>query len=116
MNWKRGLLRLWVLASAVWIIGAGSLIRADTIVMDFAAKTYDRLSITATPDGPWLNHRPDYANFTPPQRVALATARHRLAQHRLANMSAFLLLPSIGTLAVGAAGIWVGRGFRKTEI
>lgn len=114
MNWKRGLFRLWVLASVIWIVGAGTWLRADTFLAEYVAKTSDRLSITAVPDGPWLNYRQEYVKFTPPQRVALAKARQRRAQAELLSVASILLLPSLAAFAIGAAGVWVSRGFRGT--
>lgn len=56
---------------------------------------------------PWLDHRQDYANFTPSQGAALAEARYRIAQALFLWVPDVLFLPCRRAHALDVADLCV---------
>ena len=131
-NWRRGLFRLWIAASFVWLVGAGAFLQED-IRREFSvlmtAKVYNeedarRLAAyvmcqrqarsksgqeasSASP-GSW-KAAPLVCEFP---RASLGPLRQR-AQGDLIIFASVLLLPPILLFALGWAGLWIMRGFRS---
>jgi hypothetical protein len=94
MNWKRGLLRLWVVAAVLWVAVAFYSENPIQKVFDVYAQS-------------------DWVNFTPEQQEALANAKARVVRADLLDFSVSAFIPPLLLLALGYIGLWVGRGFRK---
>jgi hypothetical protein len=91
MNWRRGFIRLWLVASAVWIIITG-------IVFSFPKSLIDAMSWRAPGQG---------------QSIKLSTLEAHIAA--TANLRGFALygmgLPVLA-LVLGIVIWWIHRGFR----
>ncbi len=93
-NWRRGLFRLWIAASFLWMVGAGAVfqkvIRRDvsTLMMDRPPGAFDEYPIVDD----------------------------LIAQENLMFVASVILLPPILVLALGWAGLWIVRGFRSYMI
>ena len=98
MLWRRGLFRLWVVISVLWLIVAGAFATMD-----------------------WRNHQmpiePQYCKeIEPPERVAnceksQAEGRVEVASRRQITV-AVVFAPPLVTLVLGLALWWVEIGFR----
>ncbi len=112
IDWRRGLLGLWIAAGIVWLVSAGALlqveIRRDVSTLMSAELRLDtdpahwaQLNASGLGYGEWIYHfEPDYA------------ARDA-AQGNLINAASILLLPSLLVYAIGWAGLWTWRGIRS---
>jgi hypothetical protein len=83
MNWCTGLLRLWLVATAIWLVSVAWLER------DATTDLWDDITNL---DFVWLS---------------------QWVSHVLPDLAGLLFIPPIATLAVGASLIWAFRGFRK---
>lgn len=88
IEWKRGLLRLWIIFSVVWVSGSLWLI-------------YPQNCFVA--DGPWN----DYKTVSP--KVA--------CNQEIKNLGAIAFIPPLGLLIIGTSFVWAFAGFtpRKTS-
>jgi hypothetical protein len=102
MNWKRGLLRLWIFATVIWIAGIGALAvidwreylhRAPHIVDPFQPRQSNMAGTPVLPD----DLRSSGSTTVPPPPYLLYVV---LA----------LGLPAC-VLAIGTGGYWVAKGF-----
>ena len=90
INWRRGLFRLWIAASVVWLVGTGALLQEDI--------RGDVSTLTAEPPA------------NPPPRSTLVIVIE--ARKHLTFAVSVILLPPILLFALGWAGLWIVRGFR----
>lgn len=103
MNWKRGLLRLWVIASVLWLLLAA----AGVAVISYKEKpqeqhlTEEQLAdcIMNEETSPWCKYA----------KVEFVTVWEPPPWHILASLALAPLL----LLGIGSAGYWVARGFRS---
>jgi len=112
LDWHRGLFGLWIAASIVWLVGAGSVMQKDIrrdvsslmsaeLQLDTDPAQWTQLNAPGLGYGEWIYHfEPDYA------------ARDA-AQGNLIHAASVLLLPSLFLFALGWAGIWTWRGIRS---
>jgi hypothetical protein len=93
INWRRGLFRLWIAASIVWLVGGGVLsqeiVRRDVSTL-----------MTAEAD-------------LPPLPPGFELDRVKLARSNQTFIASAILLPPIFALALGWIGLWIARGFRS---
>ena len=131
INWRRGLFRLWIAASLVWLLGAGAVmqkeIRSEVFWLTGDAGeevvpqhwTFDEV-MTA------LRAADEAGNVEDARRLAVIAARLRVeplltqvgwaresAQERLIVLMIVLWLPPILLFALGWTGLWIVRGFRS---
>jgi len=94
INWRRGLFRLWIVASVVWLVGGG--VAYEGIIRREGAQLVAYVGLTDT----------DMALFEgfeimPPDWSILTF------------VASVILLPPILLFALGWAGLWIVRGFRS---
>ncbi len=137
MNFRRGLFRLWIVASFVWLVSNGVVLQKD-IRRDVATLRQPVLSVQLIPleppaaKGVVRKLQPDeelraqtemderrarLRRLQEELRVQTETdelrARVQLAQSNLMLAASILLLPPILAFALGWAGLWIVRGFRS---
>lgn len=103
MNWRRGLFRLWLALSFAWAIFAA--------VSWYQAVWIPSLGVNAClkarTDNPALGNVfdcfPDQNMFSD------------LAGANIPNLVAFMFGPPLVIFVVGAASLWIGRGFRNSN-
>ena len=111
MNWKRGLFRLWVVATAVWLVGS-AFILAD----DFTA-TMKVSETSGIPIG-----RNEYTCLMNKDACPNFVTRWETAPNWGARIGALLVLfaPPIVVPLVGWALVltatWIARGFRQGRV
>jgi len=129
---RRGLFRLWIVASFVWLVSAGALfqkeIRRDVSVLTTEApqvagtagpKWYEQDAIVSQAErDEYLSHipalPPGYVLDNPPwEDSGIQADRAQGAQDNLMLSAIVLLLPPILAFALGWAGLWIMRGFRS---
>jgi hypothetical protein len=97
MNWKRGLMRLWLVLVCVWLVFVVWL-TLDVFVMH--PQTIESCAEARTLDpslgSPWR-----------------CIEYGRPLFERLANYAALAVLPPIGVLIAGIVGSWIVLGFSK---
>jgi hypothetical protein len=93
MNWTRGLLRAWMIVAGIWVAGV-----ASVVVMTVRnAPRAEAPAISATAEhGPWEAYQP-----SPSPRVNFAA------------VGVTALGPPAVLFALGLAGVWIARGFRR---
>jgi hypothetical protein len=104
MNWTRGLLRLWLVLSILWICAAGLAAifvwNSDARLRASAAQLAER-EAECGPDapnrGPWCNYADVERAYPAPFLV----------------YTSFVLGPPIALFVLGWTGLWVARGFRE---
>jgi hypothetical protein len=87
MSWQRGLFRLWLVGSILWIC----------VVVWIA---YDRISTVVR-----LRAAPDYTPFGTPRPISAFVWDYSL----------YALVPVLGSLALGLAVAWITTGFRADK-
>ena len=121
INWRRGLFRIWIAASLVWLIGAGALMQKE-IRRDVSAL------MTAEIQAPkrTSESRPKTRSLIELERRAaeqgqtlekflIESAAQQAAEQaqNLTFAASVILLPPILLFALGWAGLWIVRGFRS---
>lgn len=98
MNWERGLLRLWLLISVLWIIGAGAIVYDELVE---SLRTWFELGVflpePSPGDGTGEGGSIDYL-----QRTATF--------YRIGALAALLFGPPAGALLLGVAIGWIFGG------
>ena len=124
MNLHRGLFRVWIIASFVWLVSAGALLQKD-IRRDVSTLMADRpAEITQNKTLPTpLTPPPGFVLENPSEidklRASLLAGTEdtrtpsQRAQNNLMLSAGVLLLPPILAFALGWAGLWIMRGFRS---
>ena len=122
MNWKQGLLRLWIVAALLWMVGSG------TIVWDDLVQRTTKFEVTAPDQRHWLIvtygdvsavQVLEWAKKRPTEEVASLPQASFLEYNKplplLSRTRPFsiLLLPPLAILLLGCVGYWVASGFRK---
>ena len=113
INWRRGLFRLWIAASFVWLVSAGALLQED-IRRDVSTL---RLPVSSFPEGATLIEPPAakrvVRELQPDEEIFVTVLMSQRAQGNLMFAASVLLLPPILAFALGWAGLWIMRGFRS---
>lgn len=136
MNWKRGLIRLWLLASIAWsafAVSEGWREAAEDCAnaQYYASKLHPECSeFLRFLDGEegCKQHRQSLSNLTPGAQAAVIAAQKTIADDgcRMDAMAwavaedaapqvALFIGASLALLVTGAALAWVVRGFRREE-
>ncbi len=89
INWRRGLFRLWIAASFVWLVGAGALLQGEM------RRDVETLMTAALQP--------------PPAFLGAPWEKYEL----IVFASGVLLLPPLFAFALGWAGLWIVKGFRS---
>jgi hypothetical protein len=115
MNWARGLFRLWLVLSLLWI-GAVAWIERDGLCW---ASPGERRVEARTAVGPLVLARIDETllegTFNSLIDCLPSRGRASIWWHGRESMLLVLLGPPAGAFVVGCALLWVGRGFRLTR-
>lgn len=85
MNVQRGALRLWCVASLLWVAGSAWWLDLDCALGDWSA--------------PWCGLLADFGHYLPSDYWRLAM---------------IVLAPPAAALGLGASAVWVSRGFRPS--
>jgi hypothetical protein len=123
MNWMRGLLRLWIILSLIWIAMIlvmtqpwnAFMVAPATAIPAAPAPKENRFSefIDET-EGPRPRYQADGSpELTAEQAVAVNAARGRLAFDGAVRVALAALLPPALLLLLLVAGRWVALGFRE---
>ena len=103
MNWRRRLLRLWVIASACWIILVGGVTYQEVWISRQVA-----MEQTACADARGANPALGNPFDCFDSQVKLIPLGPTLARYAV-----LAIVPVVGTFALGVAGAWVISGFRQ---
>jgi hypothetical protein len=112
-NVTRGLLRLWIVVSVMWAVGAGSVVWWEEI----GARHLSELGTKQCDPPDWVfNSRtqeclPEWALQM--KEPSDPDAYLRVQRNVLGYAALAALLPPIAVLIIGASLVWVVRGFRS---
>ena len=122
INWRRGLFRIWIAASFVWLVGAGAVWQKD-IRQDVSRLMTAEIQTVTDPTTlmPWERNWEEAPRVgeTVYDRLQARLIREewarrvRAAPGKLMVAASVLLLPPILAFALGWAGLWIVRGFRS---
>jgi hypothetical protein len=98
MNWRRGLLRLWLVLSLCWTVPA--------VVLEWD----DLTSHVVTKD---LAKWSDEALLKAHRGETLSVSDYRADWPRRLAAGSMIIGPPIAALLLGYALLWAGRGFRR---
>jgi hypothetical protein len=102
MNWSKGLLRLWLVLSCVWVCVTGV---AATIIWNNNAPARESAAH-------WARHEAECRTAGAPKSGAcLLQARDRLYPIPNAVYLAVVVVPPLALLVFGWLALWVARGF-----
>ena len=122
MNWRRGLLRLWLIASVFWIIGVSWFGYANVIMPRNKAASENACFEARRLDAALGNPFDCFAGNTTPAPLAgfiADTPRRVIAFDDLIPLSAYwhyipiAFLPVFVVLILGMATGWIFAGFRR---
>ncbi len=124
IDWRRGLFRLWAVASFVWLVIAGAFVQ-EGIRWDVSTLMTDRPAAEE-----WIDSRPlreqilracrdeprDKRGCRKKERSAEERKKARAQQAQRAQVSLMfsaivLLIPPVLLFALGWAGLWIMKGF-----
>ena len=108
-NSKRGLVRIWIVLSALWFIIAGAFTRIDVSFSRY-------LRFREIRDGSLV--QPDSSTLTPRQWELLTTAEGRTLQDALPVFLedlSFVALPSLILLIAMIGGLWIMNGVLDSQ-
>lgn len=112
MRWTRGLFRLWLVLSLLWI-GAVAWAERDTLCW---TSSNDRRVEAVVTDGPLVLARLDETLFEESYRSlidCLPPRGHVVDWWRSREPALLVALgPPLGAFVLGCVLLWVGRGFR----
>jgi hypothetical protein len=101
MNWRRGLFRIWIVISALWLLGTAAVAFTDTGIPSLTKDCRELLKFEDVKTGQKLG----------PHEVAQCDDQWRKERMRLI---AIALGPPVTLLIVGLVLGWVRSGFRKS--
>ena len=118
INWKRGLLRLWAVASVLWV--GVAFYSNDTV-----QRVQDAYAVAAfDPDANNIPPLPQGAITLPPlpagaismdDRPSAAAPLKPSIWPPLFDFAKLAFIPPLLLLALGYIGLWVGRGFKRSN-
>ncbi|QFT99974.1 hypothetical protein FIU85_21820 (plasmid) [Roseovarius sp. THAF8] len=123
MNWKTGFLRLWIVASAIWLVFVFVMERPDKeVVLWFRLDkaTAQMTDLLKSTDGDRI-YIPSKDTTYSREKVrgdhvrvwAEKKATWEKAENKLVIFFAATGIPIFGSLLLGLAGLWIIRGFRR---
>jgi hypothetical protein len=118
IDWRRGLLGLWIIASFVWLVSAGALLQAE-IRRDVSTLMFAESRLDTDPDllthlnapGPGSNGM--IYQFERIYQFEPEYAARAAAQGNLIRVASVFFLPPLLVFAIGCAGLWTWRGIRS---
>ncbi len=100
MNWRRGLFRLWLIATVAWLLVVGGLLLPNDIALVFKLRHIDSSYSCEDHD--------------PCDLIEANLAKRRaLAEKRLMRNTPRILAPPAVLFILGVIGFWIAAGFRK---
>lgn len=113
MNWRRGLLRLWIVGSIFWIITIATITYFDIIspyIESIENNAMINECIKERKLDPSSGNYFDCFDAKTNNLFADIVAKHRVISYLL-----FAILPPFLVLALGVAVAWVATGFQKSR-
>jgi hypothetical protein len=118
IDWRRGLLGLWIAVSFVWLVSAGALLQEE-IRRDVSTLMSAELRLDTDPArlaqlnalGPGSNGM--IYQFESIYQFEPEYAARAAAQGNLIHAASVLFLPPLLVFAIGCAGLWTWRGIRS---
>ena len=111
MNWRRGLVRVWVVFSAVWVLASGGYELSRWVVYSNEARRTYPECVVATPPSPWCSDWTQFPPYDPFSQFIDGLPR----RPDIFIGVGLIVLPPIMLLVCGAALGWVGSGFRRNS-
>lgn len=121
MNWARGLFRLWLVLSVLWISAWILAMRPDKALVSYqeSIRSAVEAGVQAADLEAAVAVDPNAANpFEAIQLRAIETKWRELAERRSNDLLDFIYVGpvvSVAVFAVGALLLWASRGFRRDE-
>lgn len=134
MNWTRGLIRLWLLASLAFTVVTGAMewrraaedcssTRAYALDIHPECSEYTRIM---EGDDACRQHKQLYSDLTPGAKAAIISGQKVIAEdvcrtnvwvaaENVAEQVALFIGASVALVIVGAALAWVVRGFQRVD-
>lgn len=106
-NWRRGLIRLWLVVAAMWVIFVGWKYYDNTIRADIIFECVDKASAAH----PQLN-TDEVLSLCLPGPKWLVTMTLRSSTRTLAYLG-LAIGPPVGLFGLFAIGLWIARGFLR---
>jgi hypothetical protein len=124
MNWRRGLIRLWVVAAIVWVASSGAVPRVDRHISDYWFGPTDWIPVLpCNSEGQSANGAPCNPNasqqvLTDADLLRLYSKATADGQERatLVKDALIVLLPPIVVVLAGLALTWVVGGFVTNRV
>ena len=119
LNWKRGLLRLWILATAIWAVAVGLVIRIDepitSLVEARSSLAREQAAQKALRDKPAPDTTDDFwkGAFVEAEAERVQDASQALVSAMI-EFGLLAVFPPIVLLAVGIGLAWALRGLLGT--
>jgi hypothetical protein len=107
MNWRRGFARIWLIVSAVWMVGTVAFAINQWVEYSDGARESWAICREATPPS-WCSNRMEFAPPNP-----FAGYGGGIKTPSIVTEAAIALLPPIFLLGCGLAARWVFVGFRN---
>lgn len=120
MNWSRGLLRLWVVGSVIWVVVFGTLGRIDKTIHSYwrvergVSVVQNLLSSTSSETVQIKSGAFKPRSVVEADLSKLRSARAQRRQDLLAKLG-WTALPPLGFLVLGYLLYWAISGFRRRE-
>jgi hypothetical protein len=116
MRWRRGLLRLWVVASVGWLLITGAVFRVPQSLLSW----HGTPSPATVQEGPFRGLPVLTPNGSPDPLAGLNSALKAMQEENETpnGLWGFLFVgmgPPVMILILGIAGWWVARGFRSVS-
>lgn len=120
INIGRGLFRLWLVGSLIWLLAVGIWLRPDRTVMHlWSGPSMEELAFYSTPCSAEKDCSPSdveyFINFEKGNPSAQAVDRAEIRSDdlwRLADDAVVSFGPNVAVLMLGTALLWAIRGFR----
>jgi hypothetical protein len=117
IDWRRGLLGLWIAVSFVWLASAGALLQAE-IRGDISTLMSAELRLQLDPanwaqlNAPGPGSDGMIYQFERIYQFEPEYAAQAAAQGNLIRVASVLFLPPLLVFAIGCAGLWTWKGIR----
>ena len=111
MNWRRGLVRVWVVLSAVWVLASGGYELNRWVAYSNEVRRMSPECVVATPPSPWCSDWTQFAPYNPYDKFIDGFPR----RPDIFIGVGLIVLPPFVLLVCGVVLGWVGSGFRRNS-